>query len=138
MSTSDSPIRTQATIVSEWTSKPAHQLNNVSICSTSKSIFYKHGMNLKLNIFLFVVIPPKRELTMGCAPNSFRQFYIQGKSTIKSHVIYLLFVVSTLWNREPIFIPRMISKVISNQEFLNLSSFMINNKCKKYVDYIKS
>jgi hypothetical protein len=42
---------------------------------------------------------------MGCAPNSFQQFYLQGKTTIKRYVIYSLFVVSTLWNGEPIFIP---------------------------------
>lgn len=69
-----------------------------------------NGTNLNLNIFLFVVISQMRELTMGCTPNSFQQFFIQGKTTIKSHVIYSLLAVSTLWGGELIFIPGLRAK----------------------------
>src|SRR3954469_17457780 len=65
------------------------------------------GKNLKLVIFLFVVFSRKRELTIGCTPNSFLQFSVQGKTTNKGYVIYSLSAVSTLWNEEPIFIPRL-------------------------------
>ena len=48
---------------------------------------------------------------MGCTPNSFQQFLLQGKTTIKRHVICSLFVVSTLWGRKTIFIPGLRAKV---------------------------
>jgi hypothetical protein len=53
---------------------------------------------------------------MGCAPNSFQQFFVQGKTTNKDYVIYSLFVVSTLWGSKPIFIPGLRAK--DNDYFL--------------------
>jgi len=63
---------------------------------------------------------------MGCTPNLFQQFLLQGKTTIKRHVICSLFVVSTLWGRKTIFIPGLRAKVhgcfyiIKRKHFISL------------------